>query len=186
MAMASPATSPIRRKASRAAASSPGDFPTRDRRDLARLRRGVRCDAGLARVDASDGADADPVLGREIAVELVPDEPDLPGRAVVADEELAVPHDAGAEAGTERDAEEVAVAPGAPRLREQPVDFGKQAVERLAVGEEIAVVVDEDRHAEPVFEHRAERDPASKAREGCRDRRSLPPRSPRDPGRQRR
>ena len=95
-----------------------GRFPTRDRRDHARLRRGVRRDAGLARVDASDGADADPVLGREIAVELVPDEPDLPGRAVVADEELAVPHDAGAEAGAERDAEEVAVAPGASRLRE--------------------------------------------------------------------
>ena len=42
------------------------------------------------------------------------------------------------------------------------VDVGKQPVERLAVGEEIAVVVDVHRHAEPVFEHRAERDPASK------------------------
>ena len=72
------------------------------------------------------------------------------------------PHDARAEARAERDAEKIAVAPGAPRLGEQRVDLGKEAVQRFAVREEIAVVVDEDGHAEPVFEHRPERDPAAK------------------------
>ena len=88
--------------------------------------------------------------------------PDFPGRAVVAHEELAVAHDASAESRAERDAEEIAKAPGAPRYREQPVDLGKEPMKRLAVGEEVAVIVDEDRHTELVFQHRSQRDPAPK------------------------
>ena len=68
-----------------------GRLPARNRGDLARLRGGVRGNARSARVGAPHGADADAVLRRPLAVELVAHEPDLSGRAVVADEERRRP-----------------------------------------------------------------------------------------------
>ena len=38
-------------------------------------------------------------------------------------------------------------------LLKQAVDLGKQACKRLAIGEQVAIVVDEDRHLKKLFEH---------------------------------
>ena len=96
-------------------------------------------------------------------LQLVAQQPDLAGHRVVADEQLAVAHDAAAEAGAERDAEEVLVALGAAGLFEQAVDVGQKAGDGLAIDEQVAVVVDEGRDAESLLEHRPERHAAAEA-----------------------
>ena len=71
--------------------------------------------------------------------------------------------DAAAEAGAQRHAEEVLVALGAARLFQQAVDVGQKTGDGLAIDEEVAVVVDEDRDAELLLEHRPQRHAAAEA-----------------------
>ena len=80
-------------------------------------------------------------------------------------QQFAVADDAAAEAGAQRDAEQVLIALRAAGLFQQVVDVGQKAGDRFAVDEQVAVVVDEHGDAEAVFEHRPQGHAAAKGRQ---------------------
>ena len=86
--------------------------------------------------------------------QFVAHQPDLAGHRVVADEQRAIAHDAAAEPGAERHAEQVAITFGAARRFEQPVDIRQESGRCLAVSEQVAIIVDERRQCELIFQHR--------------------------------
>src|SRR5450759_4709251 len=89
---------------------------------------------------------------------------DLAGGGVVALEQTPLAHHAGAEPGAEGGAQQVAVAPRAFGLLQQAVDVGQKAGDGFAKGEEVAVVADEHRQAELVFQRRTQWHTAAKHR----------------------
>jgi hypothetical protein len=83
-----------------------------------RLRIGnlIEGNPGLVLKNGAHRADAGTVLGVHRRTELMAQKPDLAGHRVVADEEFTVAHNAAAEAGIERDAEQVIVSFRAARF----------------------------------------------------------------------
>ena len=96
-------------------------------------------------------------------MQLAPHEPDFAGGRVVADEQLALADDPAAEARAERDAEQILVLFRAAGRLQFLVDVGEEAGDGLAVGEQVAVVVDEHGDLELLFEHRSQGHAAAKA-----------------------
>ena len=84
---------------------------------------------------------------------------------VVAAVEAVIDHDAHAEARAEGVAHQILVAFGAVQRFEPGVDLRQGSAQRLAVGEQVAVVVDEDRDAERRFEERTQRHAVAERRE---------------------
>ena len=103
--------------------------------------------AGQFAVHPPHGPDGNAVFQHDVGVLLVGEAERLDA-GVVAKVEMAVDDDAYAEAGAEGVADEVSVlltASGGPQLL---VGLGQGAGKRLAVGVQVAVVVDEYRHSE--------------------------------------
>ena len=119
---------------------------------------------GQLAVVAQHGAERDAVLGDELLSPLAGRAVDFRA-AVVAHVHLVVARDADAEAGAEDEADEVAVLLHAAGIADALVEHGQRAGQRLAVGEQVGVVVDEDGQVELLFEERAQSHAALKAGE---------------------
>ena len=96
---------------------------------------------------------------------FVAEDPDVAAASVVAGQQLPVDDCAGAESRAERDAQQVPVALRRSARLQQRVDLGQRARDGFAVGEQVAVVVDEYRNAEAPFEVGAQCDSAAKGGE---------------------
>ena len=118
---------------------------------------------GFPGIDAADGADAGPFLGVHPRLQFVAQQPDLAGDGIVAQKQFAVAHNAAAETGAERDAEKIVVTLGAAGLFQQGVDVRQEAGDGFAINEQVAVIVEEDRNAELLFQHRTERNAAAES-----------------------
>ncbi len=140
-------------------------FPARDGGDLARIWRRREAKTGSPRVFAAHRANAGSFLGERIPLVAVSQAPDFACCRVVAQEELPVVHHSPAETGPQREGDQVPEAPSLSRLGEPLVHPGQESPQRLAVGEQVAVVVDEDGNAVPVLEHRSQRDAAAEGGE---------------------
>jgi len=123
---------------------------------------GDACGLGEKAAETVDGC---ALLYVAAGLELVAQEADFHAGGVVAEEKVAIADEAATETGAEGDAHEIAVAPGATGLLEEAIDVREEALEGFAVGEEVAVIVDEDGNAEVLLEHRAEGDAATEAGE---------------------
>src|SRR5580658_7910280 len=87
--------------------------PFGDGGNILGLRRLLERNAGDVGVHTADGADGSALFRIAVAVEFVAQQPDLARRGVIADDQLAVAHQAAAEARAERDAEQIAESFGA-------------------------------------------------------------------------
>jgi hypothetical protein len=156
-AIASPATSPSRRNASWAASRLPSADPSA----MAKISLGCgACSNGMPvgrRVNAPHRANGGAFLGVAVAVELMPQEPDFAGRRVIADNQLSVAHQAAAESRAQRDAQQIAKSLGTAGLFEQSVDVREESGRGFAVREQVAIVIDESRQSEGVFQDGRER-----------------------------
>ena len=116
-------------------------------------------------VHPPDGPAADAFLRDQRRIVDIPHQPDIAAAAVVAAQEPSVQDDAAAEAGSERDAQEILVALRASGRFQGGVQLRQDAREGLAIGKQVAVVVDEDRKAEDVLQVRPHRHAVLEARE---------------------
>ena len=119
---------------------------------------------GQLAVVAQHGAEGDAFLGDELMSPLAGGTVDL-RTAVVAHEHLVVGGDADAEAGAEDESDEVVVLLHAAGMADFLVELRKCARQRLAIGEQVGVVVDEDGQPELVLQIGAQRDAAFEAGE---------------------
>ena len=115
-------------------------------------------------VDTLDGADGGAVFHDDVGHLLVLEAEGLDAR-VVAAVEPAVHDHADSQSRTEGVSDEVLVFLGTAELFEPGVHLGQCAAQRLAVGEQVAVVVDEDRNAELRLEEGPEGDAFAERRE---------------------
>ena len=140
-------------------------LPQSDLVDLLGRRALRQVGAALTGVHALHASDGDAFLCGPRGHKAVAQTVDLAGGRVVALEQAPVAHHAGAEPGAESDAQQVAVAPRAVGLVQQAVDVGQEAGDGLSQGEEVAVVADEHRQAELVFQRRTKWHAAAKHRQ---------------------
>ena len=115
-------------------------------------------------VVAQHGAERNAFLGDEFLSPLAGRAVDFRA-AVVAHEHLVVGGDADAEARAEDEADEVVVLLHAAGRTDFLVEHGECARQRLAVGEQVGVVVDEDGQPELTFQKGSQCDPALKTGE---------------------
>ena len=130
-------------------------FSVGDIAEVLRFQPVVRVARQLS-VNALYGADRGAVFDDNVGHLLVLEAKSLDAR-VVAAVEFVVHHDTDAQTRAESVAHQILVAFGAAQRFEPGVHFGQCAAQRFAVGKEVAVVVDEDRNAEFVFEERPQR-----------------------------
>ena len=116
-------------------------------------------------VHPPDGPAADAFLRDQRRIVDIPHQPDIAAAAVVPAQEPSVQDDAAAEAGSERDAQEVMVTLRASGRLQGGVQLRQDAREGLAIGEQVAVVVDENRESEDIFQVGAHRDAVLETRE---------------------
>ena len=83
--------------------------------------------------------------------------PQIAAHLIVATQQLAVYHYAASEACAQRHADKILVAARVADSLQTGVHLGQHACQRLTVGEETAVVVDEYGNAEMVLKKRTER-----------------------------
>src|SRR5208283_5545625 len=114
-------------------------------------------------VSAAHRPDAGAFLRVGLRLQLAAQEPDFTRARVVPDKKFAIPNNAAAEAGAQRHSEQVFETLGAARFFEEAVDVGQKAGNGLAIHKEVAVIVDEDRDAEFMAQHRTQGDAAPEA-----------------------
>ena len=85
--------------------------------------------------------------------------PDLCRGRVVALMQLPIRHHAGAQARSQRDAQQVLVAKRAPALFQRLVRFRQRARQRFPIREKIRVIPNKDRKIEMMLQHRSQRHP---------------------------